>query len=403
MTRESKNAEKSLVPATAAELKKDLALTDPTDIHADPAEDRPLEQKAQAFVDGLFEIDPAARDRVDEGKAAVEGMAAKLQKEASRQSDMLKKPMSQLAGRSEEGGQVAKSLIALKQQVEVLNPNTVDFSPGWFSRALGKLPGVGSPLSRYFSRFESAQTVIAAIVRSLEEGRDQLGRDNVTLSEDQKRMHETAAKLGKAIRLGQLIDQKLQYKLDRETEPGTPKHKFVAEELLFPLRQRVMDLQQQLAVSQQGILATELIIRNNKELVRGVNRALNVTVGALQVAVTVALALENQKLVLDKLTSVNRTTSDLIAGTASRLKTQGVEIHKQAASTTLDMNSLKQAFTDVQAALDDLSSFRMHALPQMAQAVLDLDRLNTDVKKSIDRIESGKKLEVQSKLQIEVE
>jgi uncharacterized protein YaaN involved in tellurite resistance len=132
-----------------------------------------------------------------------------------------------------------------------------------------------------------------------------------------------------------------------------------------------------------------------------VNRALNVTVGALQVAVTVALALENQKLVLDKLTSVNRTTSDLIAGTAARLRTQGAEIHKQAASATLDMNSLKQAFTDIQAALDDISSFRQKALPQMAGAIVELDRLNADVKQAIDRVEAGKKS--QGTLQIEVD
>jgi uncharacterized protein YaaN involved in tellurite resistance len=194
---------------------------------------------------------------------------------------------------------------------------------------------------------------------------------------------------------------KLQYKLDREVEPGSAKQKFIAEELLFPLRQRVLDLQQQLAVAQQGILATELIIRNNKELGRGVNRALNVTVSALQVAVTVALALENQKLVLDKLTAVNKTTSDLIGGTAARLKTQGTEIHKQASSTALDMNTLKQAFADIQAALDDISSFRQKALPQMASAVVELDRLNGTVKQAIDRIEAGKKQ--QGNLQIEVD
>src|SRR5690606_42135790 len=45
---------------------------------------------------------------------------------------------------------------------------------------------------------------------------------------------------------------------------------FMEEELLFPLRQRILDLQQQLAVSQQGILALEVVIRNNRELIRGV-------------------------------------------------------------------------------------------------------------------------------------
>ena len=64
-------------------------------------------------------------------------------------------------------------------------------------------------------------------------------------------------------------------------------------------RQRVMDLQQQLLVNQQGFLTTEMIVRNNKELVRGVNRALNTTVSALQVGATLAMALANQRIVLE--------------------------------------------------------------------------------------------------------
>ena len=57
---------------------------------------------------------------------------------------------------------------------------------------------------------------------------------------------------------------------------------FVRDELLFTVRQRVMDLQQQLAVTLQGIVATEIIVRNNKELIRGVDRALTVTVSAFR-------------------------------------------------------------------------------------------------------------------------
>ena len=150
-----------------------------------------------------------------------------------------------------------------------------------------------------------------------------------------------------------------------------------------------MDLQQQLAVNQQGVLATELVIRNNKELAQGVNRALNVTVTALQVGATVAMALANQKIVLDKLDSVNKTTSDLIAGTAARLKTQGVEIQKRAAGTQISMDSLKSAFADINTALTDLSTFRMAALPQMASTILELDQVTQDAQKTIQNVEKA--------------
>ena len=373
------------------DIKKELALVDPTSIHPEPGEDANLEESAKKFVSQLIAVNPENALAGEAGKTAVETMGFAVQREAANQSQMLKQPISALSKRADDGGDVANALINLKMTVDELNPNKFDMEPGWFGRALSKIPGFGSPLARYFTKYESSQTVIESIIQSLEQGKNLLQRDNVTLGEDQKQMRESNVKLERAIKLGQLIDQGLQYKLDREITKEDPRHKFVGEELLFPLRQRIIDLQQQLAVSQQGVLATELIIRNNKELARGVDRAVNVTVTALQVAVTVALALANQKMVLDKISSVSQTTSDLIAGTAERLKTQGVEIHKQASTAQISMESLKKSFSDIDSALKDISEFRMNALPQMASTVLELDRITAESGKAIELMEKAKK------------
>ena len=201
-------------------------------------------------------------------------------------------------------------------------------------------------------------------------------------------MYDLTGKLEKAIKLAQRIDQKLDARL-KEMTPGTEQHKFVAEELLFPLRQRIIDLQQQLAVNQQGVLVTEGIIRNNKELVRGVNRTLHVTVSALNVGATLAIALANQKNVLEKVESVNKTTGDLIAGTAERLKTQGAQIHKQASSSMLEIDQLKQAFADIKIAMEDIAAFRMNALPQMAQSVVELDKITAEASAQIEKMNRG--------------
>ena len=377
------------VPEVAT-VKKELGLVDGGD-DSKPIASKELDAKANAFIKALMSLDPADVKARDDGKLAVENMGLELQKKAAQQSQLLQRPVKDLSARSHEGGDVSNSLISLKIEVEDLDPGRIDLDPGWFSRMVGKVPGIGTPLKRYFSKYESAQTVIAAIIRSLEIGRDQLQRDNTTLTDDQKRMAETGKKLEQAIQLAILIDQKLQNKMDKELTAGSDAHRFVAEELLFPLRQRIIDLQQQLAVNQQGVLCTEIIIRNNRELARGVNRALNVTVSALQVGATVAMALTNQKIVLDKVESVNKTTSDLIASTASRLKTQGAQIHKQASSAQLDMGSLKSAFADIKAAMEDISSFRVNALPQMANTVLELDRLTADSQKIIEKMDKGNK------------
>lgn len=397
----TQKTEAPLQTFTPETIKQELRLTPPTDIKANDQADAQLDQKAQQFVEALLNLDPKDVAAKSSGKQAIENVGLDLQKQAAQQSELLKQPIRNLSARGADGGDVSNALINLKMEVEALDPAKFNFEPGWFSRTLGNLPGVGTPLKKYFSKYESAQTVIAAIIKSLENGRDQLKRDNMTLVEDQKTMSTTANKLEQTIKLGQLVDQKLQYQLDRQVTPNSEQARFIGEELLFPLRQRLIDVQQQLAVNQQGILATELIIRNNAELVRGVNRALTVTVSALQVATTVAMALANQKIVLDKIESVNKTTSDLIAGTAARLKTQGAQIHKQASSAQISMDSLKQAFTDLKLAMEDISTYRMKALPQMASTVQELDRMSADANQQIAKITKGN--DVQPRLKIDIE
>lgn len=385
----------------AAEVKQDLVFVEPEHIQIEVGDEPDLDAKADEVVEVLFNVDVNDADLRERSKASVEQLASEVQEEASRQSEMLKQPIHKLSERAADGGEVANSLVDLKIQVESLDPARVDLNPGFLTRLLGYIPGVGTPIKRYFSKYESAQTVIDAIIKSLEVGKDQLRRDNITLNEDQKRMRVLTKKLEKSIKLAQLIDSKLSYKLERDVAEGDPKHTFVAEELMFPLRQRIMDLQQQLAVNQQGVLATELVIRNNKELNRGVDRALSVTVNALQVAVTVALALANQKIVLDKVTALSDTTSTLIANTAERLKTQGVEINKQASASHLDMEKLKTAFADINIAMDEITKFRIEALPQMAETIVEMDKLTAEAEKKIKEKEKATKVEPVIPIEVE--
>jgi uncharacterized protein YaaN involved in tellurite resistance len=373
--------------ATMEEIKRDLGTSTPA-VAPGTAEDRELDGKADQFVGALLAIDPKDFKARKDYATAAESMGIELQKQAAKKSEILKQQIGKIAKDEGDGGEVANSLVDLKLQVEDLDPARFDLDPGWFSRLVGLLPGVGTPLKRYFTKYESAQTVIAAIVRSLEIGRDQLNRDNINLIDDQKAMHELTLKLENAVKLAMRIDQKLDAKV-KEMTPGSEQHKFVSEELLFPLRQRIIDLQQQLVVNQQGVLVTEAIIRNNKELVRGVNRTLHVTVSALNVGATLAIALANQKNVLEKVESVNKTTGDLIASTAERLKTQGAQIHKQASSAMIDIDKLKQAFADIKIAMDDIATFRNNALPQMAESVIELDRISTEATAQIEKMNRG--------------
>lgn len=355
---------------------------DPVDRDIDPE----LEAMADRFIDDILAAsDDASAVRQ---RRAVDEMGLELQQQAAHRSAMLQTPLRKLAHQGDEGGPVAKALSDLRGRMEGLDPARHRLAPHGLDRVLAIIPGIDSRMQRYFRKFENAQQALDAIIGELEGGRDMLHRDNLTLSDDQQALNNLLRELNRQVALGRLIDQRLQDAIAKR-EGDDPRRHFLEEELLFPLRQRIVDLQQQLAVSQQGVLALEVIIRNNRELIRGVDRAINVTVSALTVAVTVAMAMANQRLVLDRIEALNTTTSQMIGGTAKALRQQGVDIQKRASSAMLDMQVLEEAFGDVMGAIDDLSTYRQEALPRLDEQIERLATLSKQGNASIERLREG--------------
>lgn len=329
-----------------------------------------IKAEAQDFVHGLLaEAEEKQREQIDR-------LGLDVQAESARLTHLLNTPLEQLGAQGEGSADVVTSLNQLRRLMQQLKPDQKALEAKGVKALLCRMSLLQSPVKRYFKRFETAQDTLNTLIQGLESGRDRLHRDNITLSHDQQDMRSALGSLTHYALLGQLVDENLNEKLkspDLSEDNGV----FLQEELLFPLRQRILDLQQQQAVCQQGILAIEVIIRNNRELIRGVDRALNVTLSALRVAVTVALALSNQKLVLDHIDALNDTTNEMIAGTAQALRQQGVSIQQRAASAQLDMQVLEQAFEDMQGALDDLSNYRQQALPTMQAQIQRMHALNS--------------------------
>ncbi len=369
------------------EIAKELgqASPEPTPQGELEVDDPQLQRMADAFVDEVLSGDGDALARQ---RRAVDDMGLELQQQAAHHSEMLQTPLRKLAHQGDEGGPVAKALLDLRGHMQSLDPQQHRLAAGPFDRLMARIPGAGGRVQRYFRKFENAQQALDAIIADLEAGRDMLRRDNITLGDDQESLRSLLARLTRQIDLGRLIDRRLGQALEQRGADH-PQRAFIEEELRFPLRQRIVDLQQQMAVSQQGVLALEVIIRNNRELIRGVDRAIHVTVSALTVAVAVALALANQRLVLDRVESLNTTTSDLIAGTARALRQQGVEIQTRAASAQLDMQALEEAFGEVMGAIDDLSRYRQEALPQLDAQIDRLAALARRGDEAIDRLQRG--------------
>ncbi|XID95163.1 toxic anion resistance protein [Paenibacillaceae bacterium WGS1546] len=353
-----------------------------------PEEVAKLKETADANVAAIMALDLDSFEKRKEILQSIEGFGLKSMRSSSEKNALLQVSIGNLSKSGDDGGPVARGLAELHTQLKDLDPSIVDFTRRGF---LGKL---FNPLRAYFLKFQKADSVIADIVESLDRGKTTLRNDNTTLEIEQHALRDLTKKLQKEIELGALMDESISAQVDmaRMRNEDPDKIRFITEEVLFPLRQRVMDLQQMLVVNQQGIMAIEVVIRNNKELIRGVDRAKNVTVSALRISVTVASALYNQKIVLKKIELLNETTNELIASTSRMLKDQGAEIHKQALQASVSVETLKQAFTDVLAALDSISTYKQEALPKMRDTIDQFRELADSGEKQIQRLERGQAL-----------
>jgi len=142
----------------------------------------------------------------------------------------------------------------------------------------------------------------------------------------------------------------------------------------------------QLAVSIQNYLAIDVVIKNTIELIKGVDRASTTTVSALRTAVIVAQALNNQKLVLDQITALNTTTSNLIERTSQLLRDNSVAIQQQAASATIGLPQLQAAFQNIYATMDAIDTFKVQALDSMAATIGTLQNEVVKSQAYLDRV-----------------
>jgi uncharacterized protein YaaN involved in tellurite resistance len=351
-----------------------------------------LAQRAEAFANELAAMDhrtPEFTKKID----SITTMGDKeLRASASVSNRMLDRPAAVVkAGRGAGSGdaqtRVASTLNELRNTITDLDPNRADLTG--VKKVLKWLPG-GDKIRRYFQKYESAQTQLNAIIKSLESGQDDLRKDNAAIETEKANMWTTMGKLSEYNALAGALDEAVTNKVaELEASGNSESANALKSDALFAIRQRRQDIMTQMAVSVQGYMALDLVRKNNLELIKGVDRAQTTTVSALRTAVIVSQALARQKLVLDQITALNTTTSNLIESTSQQLRVQGAQINEQAASSTIDIQKLQAAFDNVFQTMDALDTFRAQAVDSMSQTVTALEGQIERAKPYLERTRRG--------------
>jgi uncharacterized protein YaaN involved in tellurite resistance len=353
-------------------------------VRLDPSVAAGLDQKAQQFVDELGSLDTHSQEFRTKLKAVYDLGSKDIRDAAAVSNRLLDKPTNAMeSGVFDKNSEVSSSLVELRRTVEDLDPSR----QGLFTkkRLFGLIP-FGNRLRDYFAKYRSAQSHLNAIIDSLLRGQDELQHDNASIEQEKANLWQTMQNLRQYVYLAQRLDASLTTKVASLQGPDPEKAKALQEDALFYVRQKVQDLLTQLAVSAQGYMALDMVRKNNLELVKGVDRATTTTVSALRTAIIVSQALVDQKLVLDQITALNTTTSNLIERTSEVLKDQSAEVHEQAASATVDIEKLQHAFQNIYAALDEIDTYKVAALSTMQRTVDALSQEIVEAQKRLDRM-----------------
>jgi uncharacterized protein YaaN involved in tellurite resistance len=342
-----------------------------------------LDDRASDFVEDVLNLEVNSEEFKKRVNAVSDLGNAEARQAASVSNRMMERPLAASKGLQDGSSPVSKSLTELRRTVEDLDPSQQGdlFAP---KKLFGLIP-FGDKLRDYFMRYESAQTNLNKILESLYRGQDELRKDNASIEQEKVNLWGAMQALQGYIHIGKQIDIQLSARVDALQISDPEKARVVRDEMLFYTRQKVQDLLVQLAVSIQGYLALDLVRKNNLELIKGVDRASTTTVTALRTAVMVAQALANQKLVLDQINALNATTSNLIESTSKMLLGQSDAIAKQSVNTTIGIDSLKAAFTNIYSAMDNMSSYKEAALESMAQTVGALEEEVGKSRQYLDR------------------
>lgn len=355
-------------------------------------DERKLEigQQAKGFATDLVKFSPQS----PEFQERVRDLSTLASKEISLStqgpSRMLDRSVTSVAGAKRSGGdatqKVAGTLTQLRNTVEDLTPNAAALSGP--SKILGFIPG-GNKLRKYFHRYENAQVQLDNIIKALMAGQDELIKDNASLQQEKANLWKVMEDLNEYGILAEKITTEVKAEIAALRNAGNVQGAQAMEsEVLFAVNQRHQDILTQLTVSVQGYLAMGLIQKNNQELIKGVDRARTTTITALRTAVMVAGALENQKLVLDQIDEVNKTTNNMIDNTSTMLRQQTGRVHQQAISSGVAVETLTRAFDNLYATLDEIDTFKAQANTAMETTIGGLQTQLDRARPAIERAQA---------------
>ena len=328
-----------------------------------------LDDVAENFVNKAF--DSGFLTSIDQSVSAgitadIDSMGMAEAKEIALSSNnLMNRQLKELDNSSvKENKKVVKSLMDMENKIVELNPAKAGINwddPLRGGRIFGiKLPFIGDKLQKYIQKTRDASQYIEMVNKELDEG-SQIIRESIGEIDLEKQKNlEITMRSNEYLYLNSAIVKKVESRMI-ENKLNDKEKELVTEVILYPLEQKKSDLNTQIHVAITSYYGLDVIQKNNKELLRGVQRCQMVALPALNTSITMASALADQKNVHDTVGAINQTAEEMLNNVSTMVSSQSQQIQKSAQSETIKRKSIMDNYKKIEDALKKTSEYRLQA------------------------------------------
>jgi uncharacterized protein YaaN involved in tellurite resistance len=214
----------------------------------------------------------------------------------AQKSRLMQASISDSSSAGDNGTAVENGIRSIHNLMRGLNPEGIDF------KAKGLMNRIFNPAKAYFSKFQELDKSIGDAVETLDAHKSMLKNDNITLGIEQAALRELTASLDNEMNVCEEIIAAAEKAIASGTAQDCHSEsvQFINDRIIQVLRRKSGDMRQMSVANLQTIMAMELVIRNNAELIRHAEGIEHITLDVLQTAAYVARATYNQTLSLQR-------------------------------------------------------------------------------------------------------
>ena len=349
-----------------------------------------FEEESQTFVDKVKE-DPSNWQLGNFVFSLGREIMEKTQAQVSLYDRKMGSVLKNVA--SEDSSPVAKNILAIKVELDKVNPTMVAKTEmplpkkvmGLFTRTVNRLPKGDEILRIISERRETVNSTIDGIRDHLRNEADQVAFDAAELAQICDALKEIQPKLQEQIYLGQLIWEKLTVHIDTVDDPRV---KEALTTLTSDLAMAVVDLQTIDNSNLQTRFGGEMMVRNSHLVQRLVQRTDMILSTAVKNALAVRVAAEQQMETLKHLDMVQQAAAETMTDTAKVIGDAAVKGAKMSQSMTVNIQALEEACNTYEQAFDAYTAISKETISIASQSSNALGVMNERFRARTDALTS---------------